>query len=203
MTAVVVTAPAGEVDSRAAYTGFMLAYVFGHGAAAMSKGDDPLVALPAWVPLVLLAAGLVPALTLAVRAGVRAQRAASESRRLAEKLLGTAWFTGFTALFLAITGLATTRDEPALQDVLWPAGSVLLVGLLTIAEGAVRHNVLHYTLGSWLALVGATALFFDTAGVYATVATLGGGAYAVAAALEGKRLTTVDRISPRETTSGR
>lgn len=194
MTAVVVTAPPGEVDSRAAYTGFMLAYVFGHGTAALSKGDDPVVALPAWVPLVLLAAGLVPALTLAVRAGVRAQRGASESRRLAEKLLGTAWFTGFTALFLAITGLATARDEPVLQDVLWPAGSVLLVGLINIAEGAVRRNTLHYALGSWLALVGGAALFFDTAGVYATVAILGGGAYAVAAALERKRLATVGKI---------
>ena len=70
MTAVVVTAPAGEVDSRAAYAGFVLAYVFGHGAAALSKGDDPVVALPAWLPLVLLAAALVPALALAVRAGM-------------------------------------------------------------------------------------------------------------------------------------
>jgi hypothetical protein len=186
---------AGEVDSRGAYTVFALAYVFGHGAAALSKGDDPVVALPAWVPLVVLAAGLVPALTLAVRAGLRAQQGASESRRLAEKLLGAAWCTGFTALFLAITGLAIARDEPTLQDVLWPAGSVLLVGLLTIAEALVRRNTLHYTLGSWLALVGGAALFFDTAGVYTMVALLGGGGYAVAAVLERRRLAAGDGIA--------
>jgi hypothetical protein len=194
VSTVVATAPSAEVDLRAAYTGFTLAYVIGHGTAALSKGDNPAVSLPAWLPLALLAAGIVPALTLAIRAGLRAQQTAPESRRLAEKLLGAAWCTGFTALFLAITGLATARDEPTLQDVLWPAGSVLLVGLLTIAEGVVRHNTLHYTLGSWLALVGGAALFFDTAGVYATVSILGGGGYAAAAVLERKRLATVSRV---------
>ena len=190
------TIPPGEVDSRAPYVGFALAYVFGHGAAALSKGDDPVIALPAWVPLTLLAAGVVPALVLAVRAGVRAQRGASESRRLAEKLLGTAWCTAFAALFLAITGLATAHAEPDLQDVLWPAGSVLIVGLITITEGTARRNTLHYTLGSWLSLAGATALFFDTQGVYATITIAGGGGYAVAAVLERRRLNALD-TAPR------
>jgi hypothetical protein len=187
------TVPPGEVDSRAAYVGFALAYVFGHGTAALSKGDNPVITLPTWVPLTLLVSGLVPALVLAVRAGVRAQRGASESRRLAEKLLGMAWCTAFVALFLAITGLATARAEPDLQDVLWPAGSVLVVGLITIAEGTVRRNTLHYTLGSWLTLAGATALFFDTPGVYATIALAGGGGYALAAVLERRRLNTTPK----------
>jgi hypothetical protein len=41
--------------------------------------------------------------------------------------------------------------------------------------------------GSWLALAGAAALFFDTA----TVAIAGGEGYAVAAVLERRRLTAL------------
>ena len=37
---------ADEIDNRAAYTGFGLAYVLGHGAAAVSYGSDPLLPLP-------------------------------------------------------------------------------------------------------------------------------------------------------------
>lgn len=182
--------PPGEVDSRTPYLVFGVAYLVGHGTAALSKGTDPVIGLPSWVPLTLLAAGLLPALGLAVRAGMRSQQGASESRRLAEKLLGTAWCTAFVALAVAITGLATATGRPELQDVLWPAGSVIVVGLVTIAEGTARHNTLHYSLGSFLALAGAASLFFGIAGLYATIAVAGGLGYLAAAALERRRLST-------------
>jgi hypothetical protein len=44
---------AGEIDSRSAYVSFGLAYVVGHGAAALSLGPDPLIALPPWLPTTL------------------------------------------------------------------------------------------------------------------------------------------------------
>lgn len=77
----------------------------------------------------------------------------------------------FTALFLAITRLATARNEPALQDVLWPAGAVLLVGLLTIAAGALRPRR-HLRDGGHPGRRG----------------------YAIAAALERKPLVTVGKM---------
>src|SRR3954462_9887686 len=45
--------PSDEVDNRAAYLGFAFAYVFGHGAALLSKAD--LVTMPSWLPITLLA----------------------------------------------------------------------------------------------------------------------------------------------------
>ena len=177
-----------EVDSRHAYIAFGLAYLLGHGTAALSKGTDPLLDLPGWLPVAVLAVGLVAGMTLSIIAATRAQRGASESRRLAEKLVGTAWATGFVALFLVITGLSAAFDEPGLQDVLWPAGSVLVVGLIYLAEGAVRRNTLHYGLGTWLALIAGASLFLDTAGIYAVLAIAGGGAYTVATLLERRRL---------------
>ncbi|TWP50565.1 ABC transporter permease [Lentzea tibetensis] len=182
-----IAVPADEVDNRAAYVGFAFAYVLGHGAAALA----PVVALPTWLPIGLLAAGLVAGTILAVAASLRAQRGATESRRRAEKLVGTAWVTGFAALALAITGLSTVSDAPELQGVLWPAGSTIVVGLIYLAEGAVRRNTLHYHLGTWLALVAAASLFVPAPGFFAVLAVLGGGAYLVAAVLERRRLTSL------------
>jgi len=76
--AVPATAAGGEVDSRAAYLSFGLAYVLGHGAAAVSLGSDPLIALPAWLPTTLLGIGLVAGTAFATLAASRAQRGASQ-----------------------------------------------------------------------------------------------------------------------------
>ncbi|MFF7206382.1 ABC transporter permease [Streptomyces sp. NPDC008141] len=180
--------PANEVDNRAAYVSFGLAYLLGHGAAAVSHGDDPLLDLPGWLPTTLLGIGLVTGVTQATVAALRAQRGAPGPDVLSGKLLGAAWVAAFTALFLAITGLASAVDMPDLQTVLWPAGSGLVVGLLYLAEGAARRNLLHYGLGVWLALISSAALFLGTPGLYGVLALAVGGAYALAAVLERRRL---------------
>jgi hypothetical protein len=186
-TAVRATAVAStEVDNRAAYLGFAFAYVFGHGAALLSKSGA--VLMPSGLPIGLLATGLAAGTVFAMTASLRAQRAASEARRRAETLVGAAWITGFAALALAVTGVSTVFDEPELQTVLWPAGSTIVVGLIYIAEGAVRGNALHYNLGTWLMLVAAATLFVPGAGFFGVLAVLGGGAYLVAAFLEPRRL---------------
>lgn len=199
--ATAVAVPSGEVDSRTAYLSFTLAYVIGHGTAALSKGADPVLALPSWLPVTLFLAGLISALALGVRAGVRSQEGAGQTRRHAEKLLGIAWCTAFTALFLAITGLTRAFAQPGLQDVLWAAGSVLIVGLMNIAEGTARRNNLHYALGSWLALVAAGSLFTDIVGIYTILAVAAGGGYGVATILEHRRLATLSASSAHRTSA--
>ncbi|OCC12313.1 ABC transporter permease [Streptomyces sp. PTY087I2] len=185
----------GEVDNRAAYVSFGLAYVLGHGAAALSEGDTPLNRLPGWLPVTLLGTGLVTGVVLATRAALRAQRGAAAPDVLSGKLLGAAWIVAFTALFLAITGLTSVLGEPELQEVLWPAGSGLVVGLVYLAEGSVRRNLLHYGLGVWLALVSTAALSLASPGLFQVLAVAGGGAYALAALLEHRRLRSLARSS--------
>jgi hypothetical protein len=180
--------PAGEIDSRTAYTGFGAAYVLGHGASALSTGDSPLVALPGWLPMALLGTGLAVGTAAATVASVRSQRGAGGADALAARLVGTAWLTGMAALFLAITGLTGTHAAPELQSVLWPAGSGLVVGLLYLGEGAVRRNVLHYGLGTWLALTSTAALLLPAPGFFWVLALAGGGGFALAAVLEERRL---------------
>jgi len=181
----------GEVDNRATYVSFGLAYVLGHGAAALTKGADPLVALPGWLPMTLLGLGLAAGTYYSTRAALRAQRGAAKPEVLSGQLLGASWVTGFAALFLAITGLASTVDVDDLQTVLWPTGSGLVVGLLYLGEGAARRNVLHYCLGTWLALVSTAALFLDSTGPFWVLTVAGGGGYAVSALLERRRLAAL------------
>ncbi|WP_328617538.1 ABC transporter permease [Amycolatopsis sp. NBC_00355] len=187
--AVTASARAGRVDNRGTYLSFGLAYVLGHGAAAVSRGDDPLVHLPGWLPMTLLGAGLAVGTVFATLTAARAQRGAGPADVLSGRLLGLSWLLAFGALSLAITGLTSTVDSPGLADVLWPAGSGLVVGLLYISEGAVRRNVLHYSLGTWLALVSTASLAFGTPGLFWGLAVAGGGGYAVATVLEHRRLT--------------
>uniref|UniRef100_A0AAU3GZV9 ABC transporter permease n=1 Tax=Streptomyces sp. NBC_01401 TaxID=2903854 RepID=A0AAU3GZV9_9ACTN len=181
----------GEVDNRPTYISFGLAYLLGHGTAAASVGDEPLLGLPGWLPMTLLGAGLAVGTVQATLAATRAQRTATDPDEvLSGKLLGAAWVTGFVALFLAITGLTSTLGNPDLQTMLWPTGSGLIVGLLYIAEGAQRRNLLHYSLGTWLALTSTAALLTGSTGLYWVLTLAGGGAYALATVLEHRRLTT-------------
>jgi hypothetical protein len=177
-----------EVDNRGAYVSFGLAYVLGHGATAISSGTDPLVALPSWLPSILLGAGLAAGTVLSIAAVARAQRSADKASVLSGKLLGLSWISAFAALFLAITGITAVVNTPDLQTMLWPTGAGLVVGLLYLGEGAVRRNVVHYGLGTWIALVSAAALTLGTPGLFWMLAIAGGGGYAVAAVLERQRL---------------
>ena len=177
-----------DIDSRAAYTSFGLAYVLGHGASAVSLGPDPLITLPPWLPTTLLAIGLAAGTVFAALAANRAQRGAGRPDVLSAKLLGLSWISAFAALFLAITGLAAELDMPDLPTMLWPTWAGFLVGLLYLGEGAARRNVLHYVLGTWLALISTAALFLGTPGLFWVLAVAGGGGFAVAALLETHRL---------------
>ncbi|MFF5564460.1 ABC transporter permease [Streptomyces sp. NPDC012623] len=186
---VAATRPTAEVDNRATYTSFGLAYVLGHGSAAVSQGAAPLLDLPGWLPMTLLGTGLAVGTVNATIAAGRAQRTATDPADiLSGKLLGAAWVVAFAALFLAITGLTNSVGAPDLQSMLWPTGSGLVVGLLYLAEGAARRNLLHYGLGGWLALTSTAALLLGTPGLYWMLTVAGGGAYALAAVLERRRL---------------
>jgi hypothetical protein len=154
----------------------------------VSLGPDPLIALPAWLPMTLLGAGLAAGTVFASVAATRAQRGAGPHESLSGKLLGLSWISAFAALFLAITGLAAQMEMPHLQSILWPTWSGFLVGVLYLGEGAARRNLLHYGLGTWLALTSTASLFLAVPDLFWVLAIAGGGGFAVAAVLEGRRL---------------
>ncbi|WP_218026016.1 hypothetical protein [Nocardia miyunensis] len=137
----------------------------------------------------MLFTGIAIGTVCAVIAAQRSQRGAGQPQILSARLLGLAWIVAFAALCLAITGLTSSLDYPGLATWLWPAGSGLMVGLIYIAEGAHRRNILHYSLGSWLTLISAAACWFSSPVFFSILAILGGGGYIVGTVLESRRLT--------------
>nr|WP_296775598.1 ABC transporter permease [Rhodococcus sp. (in: high G+C Gram-positive bacteria)] len=175
------------VDNRIAYLGFALAYILGHGGTSLTLGADPLLDAPSWLPMIFLGVGLLVGTVAATVAATRSQRGLSAHEARPHKLLGLAWIIGFLGLFLAITGLTAATGDPGLQTLLWPSGSALIVGLVYLAEGAMRRDTLHYTLGALLIVIGTSALLLPTTLAIGTVAVCGGTAYVTAAILDHHR----------------
>ncbi|MGW0249995.1 ABC transporter permease [Nocardia goodfellowii] len=175
------------LDNRPSYLSFGAAWLFGHGAYALSHGENPLLRLPSAVPSALLITGLLSALVITIVVSMKAQRLATGWDAVVGNLLAASWLVGFGALFFIITALSSALSQDDLKLLLWPAGSGLIVGLLYLAGGAAYRDVLQYALGAWLALTSSAALFLDGASPYWVLALAGGGSYLVAAALEPRR----------------
>ncbi|MER6910132.1 ABC transporter permease [Streptomyces sp. NPDC000594] len=175
------------LDNRPSYLAFGLAWLIGHGAAALAHGADPLVPMPSALPQFLLVGGLLAATVTTGAVAARAGRGVTGGAALTAHLLTGGWAVGFGSLFLLITALSGALDEGVVHTLMWPAASGLVVGLLYLAGGAVHRDLLQYGLGCWLALTSTAALFLDRPGLYAALALAGGGSYLVAAALEPRR----------------
>ncbi|GAB2641202.1 ABC transporter permease [Nocardia goodfellowii] len=175
------------LDNRPSYLSFGAAWLFGHGAYALSHGENPLLRLPSAVPSALLITGLLSALVITIVVSMKAQRSATGRDAVVGNLLAASWLVGFGALFFIITALSSALSQDDLKMLLWPAGSGLIVGLLYLAGGAAYRDVLQYALGAWLGLTSSAALFLDGASPYWVLALAGGGSYLVAAALEPRR----------------
>lgn len=162
------------MSNRASYLSFGVAWLAGYSAFALSVGADP--AVPAALASGVLLVGLVAALTITA---IGAARTGDEP--LVARMLAGSWLIGFGALTLVISALAGALEQPRVQTLLWPSGAGLVVGLLYLAGGAARRDVLQYTLGAWLALTSSAALFLGEANMYWALAIAGGGAYFIAA----------------------
>jgi hypothetical protein len=183
-----VTAAAPVADNRPIYLAWGSAWAVGYGAMALDSGPTPVLDLPSLVAPALLGLGLLGAAVVTGIATGRNQRGVTGPAKVAGTMVGAAWLTGFTALFLLITGLGRVLGDDHLQTVMWPAGSALVVGLLYLAGGAGARDVVQYALGTWLAVIGTAAVFLDTPGLYVVLAVAGAVGYAVAAALEPRRV---------------
>jgi len=179
--------PSTWADNRVAYLGFAAAYLLGHGGTALTVGASPVIDAPSWIPMILLGAGLAVGTVAATVAATRLQRGLTAQQAQPGKLLGMAWIVGFVGLFLAITGLSAATGDPSLQTVLWPTGSGLVVGLIYLAEGAMRRDTLHYGLGAFLIVIATGVLFLPTAIAIGVLAVVGGSAYIAATLLDQRR----------------
>jgi hypothetical protein len=177
------------MNNRSTYLAWGTAWLAGYGLLAAG----PVLDWPDLVGQIALIAGLVAATAVTVVATIRGQRGVAGPAKLAGTLFGVAWAVGFGALSLLITALAARQADPAVQTLLWPTGSAVLVGLMYLMGGALQRDLVQYALGTWLALLGAAAVFADTPAHYVVLVVGGVPAYLLAAVLEGPRRATALR----------
>lgn len=180
--------PAPVIDNRPVYLAWAGAWLVGHGATALAGGDDPVVAMPGWLPPLLLIAGVLAALSLTVVRSVADKRRMHGEHEQTAAMLGNAWVVGFLGLGALITGASVATGDSSLQSLLWPTGSALVVGMLYTAGGAAYRDRVQYALGTYLAVVGAAAVTLGGTGSTALLATVGVAGYLAAAGAEPRRV---------------
>lgn len=182
---------AGVMNNRPVYLAWGAAWFAGYGLLAVGPG----LGLPDLLGRIVLITGLLAATAVTIVETVRGQRGATGPAKLAGTMFGIAWATGFSALFLLITAVAARQDDASLQTLLWPTGSAVVVGLMYLMGGALQRDLVQYALGTWLALVGAAAMFTDLGAHYAVLVVAGVPAYLIAAVLDGPRRTAALRAA--------
>ncbi len=156
------------------------AWFFGFGAAYLAYGPDRVI--PAWlgpiVPSVLIGVSIVASIVYGARVGA----GISGPSRVVGAMYGWCWTLGFVCL----TAVNVTLENRGLSEttsiLLWSASSLLLVGVLQMAGGALWRDTVLYVTGVWTMLCGAGAVLVGVPGNFLVLALAGGGGFAVIAA---------------------
>jgi hypothetical protein len=151
------------------------AYLFGFGAIFLTYPTAVPLRLPGTVAAVIIGVLFPAATVISIVTGVRSRRGLRGPSRAAGAMYGWSWTLGFCALAavnIGVTRLGLTDDAVTL---LWSGSSLLLVGVLYLASGALFQDRFQYGLGVWMLLRGACSVFAGVPGNFAVVALAGGG----------------------------
>lgn len=170
------------LDLRLLYGAWGVAYLLGFGAFWVTSGETPLVEAPRAVVgvafFVLIAAAIVVTAVHATRRnrGVRGESAAVGA------MYGWSWLLGFGTLTAVLVSAQRLVSDPEVMDLLWPTGSLLVVGLLYTTGGSTWRDPFQFGLGVWILVVTAAGALTGLPGVYLVMSLAGGGGFLAAAA---------------------
>lgn len=123
----------------------------------------------------------VAATVLSVVTGVRAGRGLRGPSRAAGAMYGWSWTLGFCALTVVNIGVIRLGLPDDAVTLLWSGSSLLLVGVLYLAAGAMWQDRFQYGLGAWMLVSGASSVWAGVPGNFAVVSLAGGGGLLLAA----------------------
>lgn len=169
-----------DIDPVVLYTTWGLAWALGFGTLALTATG--LIPAPPWVAGVVFAALLVAAMVIT---GVHIARATRGVRGIAAEvgtMYGWSWALSFGALGAINGGLIRLGLTDNQIAILWPATSLLIVGVLYLAGGALWRDRVQFGLGMWILLTDAVSVFAGVPGNSVVLAVAGGGGFLVAAA---------------------
>ena len=175
-------AAAVEPDARVVYGVWGAAWLLGF--ALMYAGRAP--GSPVEVPMSLAAVGFfLCLLTAMVVTGIHMARRFSGVRGLSSTtgaMYGWSWTLGFGAFAAVVVGAQRAGAERPVLDVLWSAGSGLVVGILYLVGGALWQDRVQYGLGAWILAASAAGALAGSPAVYLVMSLAGGGGFLLAAA---------------------
>jgi len=158
------------------------AYLLGFGAVFLTYPSDLPVRLSAGVAGVIVGLLFGIALVVTVVTGTRAGRGVRGPSRMVGAMYGWSWTLGFGSLAAVNLGLSRSGLSDDASTLLWSGSSLLLVGVLYLAGGALWQDKFQYGLGVWMLVTSAASVFAGVPGNFAVVSLAGGGGLLLAAA---------------------
>jgi len=151
------------------------AYLLGFGSIFLTYPSASPVRMPGGLAAAITGVLFATAFVVSVVNGTRAGRGVRGPSRVVGAMYGWSWTLGFCAL--AAVNIGVTRlglsDEAA--TLLWSGSSLLLVGVLYLAGGALWQDRFQYGLGVWMLVTGAGSVLAGVPGNFAVLALAGGG----------------------------
>lgn len=169
-----------DVNPVVLYTIWGTTWVLGFGALALSTSGT--IRIPDWVAGLTFGVLLVLAMVLTGWHIARATRGIRGTSAQTGAMYGWTWALGFLAMGAINTGLVRMGLTDEQTALLWPATSLLIVGVLYLASGAMWRDWLQFGLGAWVLVTDAVSVFAGVPGNNVVLAVAGGGGFLVAAA---------------------
>jgi hypothetical protein len=157
------------------------AYLLGFGAIFLTYPTAVPVRLPGAVAALITAVLFVAAAVITAVNGARAGRGLRGPSRAAGAMYGWSWPLGFITLGAVNTGVTRLGLPDDAVTLLWSGSSLLLVGVLYLAGGALFQDRFQYGLGVWMMASGACSVLAGVPGNFAVVSLAGGGGLLLAA----------------------
>ena len=157
------------------------AYLLGFGSVYLTYPSDLPLRVSGALAGVIVGVLFVVAMVVTVVTGTRAGRGVRGPSRMVAAMYGWSWTLGFGALAAVNIGLARTGLSDDAATLLWSGSSLLLVGVLYLAGGALWQDKFQYGLGVWMLVTGAASVFAGVPGNFAVVSLAGGGGLLLAA----------------------
>ena len=151
------------------------AYLFGFGAIFLTYPTAVPLRLPGAVAAVIIGVLFPAATVISIVTGVRSGRGLRGPSRAAGAMYGWSWTLGFCALAAVNIGVTRLGLPDDAVTLLWSGSSLLLVGVLYLASGALFQDRFLYGLGVWMLVSGACSVYAGVPGNFAVVALAGGG----------------------------
>jgi hypothetical protein len=157
------------------------AYLLGFGSIFLTYPTSVPLRLPGGVAAVITTVLFAAAMVISVVTGTRAGRGLRGPSRVAGAMYGWSWTLGFGALAAVNIGVTRLGLPDDAVTLLWSGSSLLLVGVLYLAGGALWQDRFQYGLGVWMLVSGAGSVLAEVPGNFAVVSLAGGGGLLLAA----------------------